>query len=183
MNDRQTAFVHYYLLDPNATQAAISAGYSKKTAYSMGQRLLKNVEVAKAIADGRKEREESTKVDAEFILVNLAAMIKADPCDIIDEDTGEYRRIHEWPLVWRRMLSAADVKVLFEGKGKDQKRIGEIIKYKFIDKLKAFELLGKHIDVQAFKEQLGLSGDADLVDRITASRERQKQNDNNKRMH
>ena len=47
---QQRSFVAEYLKDNNATQAAIRAGYSKKTAYSIGQRLLKKVEIAQAIA-------------------------------------------------------------------------------------------------------------------------------------
>ena len=49
LNDRQGLFVSEYIKDMNATQAAIRAGYSKKTAYSQGQRLLKNVEIKKAV--------------------------------------------------------------------------------------------------------------------------------------
>ena len=48
LNDRQRRFVEEYVIDGNATQAAIRAGYSAKTAYSIGSRLLKNVEVLKA---------------------------------------------------------------------------------------------------------------------------------------
>lgn len=50
---RQEDFVREFLLDLNATQAAIRAGYSASTAYSQGQRLLKNVEVQAAIAKAR----------------------------------------------------------------------------------------------------------------------------------
>ncbi len=45
MNERQRRFAEYYAADPNATAAAIAAGYSRRTAHSQGQRLLKNVEV------------------------------------------------------------------------------------------------------------------------------------------
>lgn len=49
MNKRQQLFVEEYIIDRNATQAAIRAGYSERTAYSQGQRLLKHVEVQPAI--------------------------------------------------------------------------------------------------------------------------------------
>jgi phage terminase small subunit len=52
---KQEAFVREYLVDLNATQAAIRAGFSAKTAYSAGQRALKNVEVAAAITDARRK--------------------------------------------------------------------------------------------------------------------------------
>ena len=56
MNSRQAVFVAEYLIDGNATQAAIRAGYSIRTAYSQGQRLLKNVKVLAAIQRAQKER-------------------------------------------------------------------------------------------------------------------------------
>ena len=51
MNDKQKRFAELYAAKPNATKAAIGAGYSEHTAYSQGQRLLKNVEVQKYIAE------------------------------------------------------------------------------------------------------------------------------------
>ncbi len=56
MTHKQSIFVAEYLKDMNATQAAIRAGYSPKTAYSIGQRLLKNVEISKAIHSAMNER-------------------------------------------------------------------------------------------------------------------------------
>lgn len=176
-------FVHYYLISLNATKAAIEAGYSKKTARSLGQRLLTNADIQKAIAAGKEDREEKTKVDAEWVLVNLADMIKADPSDIIDEDTGAYKRIHDWPLVWRRMLSAADVQEIWETEGKNKIKVGEIVKYKFIDKLKAFELLGKHVDVSAFAERIDVHVNDDLADRIARGRNRTTTDETEKRVH
>lgn len=55
LTPRQTRFVAEYLIDCNATQAAVRAGYSARTAYSIGGRLLKNVEVARGIAIGQAD--------------------------------------------------------------------------------------------------------------------------------
>src|SRR5947208_7688959 len=57
LTSRQRLFVDHYLVHVNATQAAIGAGYSRKTADSQGQRLLKNVEVAEAIEVSMRARE------------------------------------------------------------------------------------------------------------------------------
>lgn len=57
LNAKRAAFVREYLLNSNATQAAIRAGYSPKTSYSIGGRLLKDVEVAAAIRRGQEHRE------------------------------------------------------------------------------------------------------------------------------
>ena len=58
LNYKQKKFVAEYLKEPNATQAAINAGYSKKTSYSQGQRLLKNQKVSSLIDEGRRKIEE-----------------------------------------------------------------------------------------------------------------------------
>lgn len=58
MTPKQAAFVAEYLVDKNATQAAIRAGYSKKTAASQGERLLRNVEIRAAIDAAMQERTE-----------------------------------------------------------------------------------------------------------------------------
>ena len=55
ITDKQAKFISEYTKDFNATQAAIRAGYSPKTAYSIGQRLLKNVEVQAAMKEHRKK--------------------------------------------------------------------------------------------------------------------------------
>ena len=65
LTSKQKAFADEYLVDLNATQAAIRAGYSEATAYSQGQRLLKNVEVAGYIASAQSERSERTQINAD----------------------------------------------------------------------------------------------------------------------
>jgi len=65
LTDQQQRFVEEYLIDLNATQAAIRAGYSEKTADSIGLQLLRKTQVAEAIADAKAERSEQTQIDAE----------------------------------------------------------------------------------------------------------------------
>ena len=67
LNDQHRQFVTEYLIDFNATQAAIRAGYSKKTAYSQGQRLLKHAEVQKALAAAKEARAERTTITAAMV--------------------------------------------------------------------------------------------------------------------
>lgn len=78
MTEKQMRFCDEYLTDMNATQAAIRAGYSEKTAYSQGQRLLKNVEV-KAYIDEQIERIHSEKTaDAQEVLEYLTAVMRGE---------------------------------------------------------------------------------------------------------
>jgi len=73
MNNKQQRFVDEYLVDSNATQAAIRAGYSAKTAYVQGPRLLENVGVAAAIRAAQVEHRERTKVTVESLTEKLRA--------------------------------------------------------------------------------------------------------------
>ena len=73
LTPKQARFVEEYLIDLNATQAAIQAGYSKKTAYSQGQRLLKNVEVAAAIQAAQIEVSRRAKIAVDDVVTGLLA--------------------------------------------------------------------------------------------------------------
>jgi phage terminase small subunit len=88
LNPKQHAFVDQYMVDLNATQAAIRAGYSAKTAYAQGHRLLKHVEVAAAVTARRKELADKMKLDREWCLRALKnnhdRAMQAEP--VLDSD-------------------------------------------------------------------------------------------------
>lgn len=67
LNDKQAAFVREYLVDFNATQAAIRAGYSKRTAGSQAHDLLKKPEIQDALSEGQKRLAEATETEAEWV--------------------------------------------------------------------------------------------------------------------
>lgn len=69
---KQQRFVDEYLIDLNATQAAIRAGYSKKTANEQGSRLLANVSVSAAVAESMKSRSGRTGITQDMVLKELA---------------------------------------------------------------------------------------------------------------
>ncbi len=68
LTDKQKRFVEEYLVDLNATQAAIRAGYSEQTGYSIGQRLLKKVEVQEAIQQAQNKRSERTQITQDEVI-------------------------------------------------------------------------------------------------------------------
>ncbi|MEX2964513.1 terminase small subunit [Microbulbifer sp. TYP-18] len=152
LNDKQKLFVAEYLKDLNATQAAIRAGYSEKTAKSQGQRLLTNVDINRAISLAQDKRSERTQVDADYVLRRLAEIDQMDVLDILADD-GSLKPIREWPKVWRQFLSGMDLTELWEGSGDQRQIVGVLKKIKWPDKVKNLELLGKHVNVQAFREQ------------------------------
>ncbi len=147
LNDKQEMFCREYLVDLNATQAAIRAGYSDKTARSQANRMLTNVDIEKRIQELMSSRSEQLKVDAEYVLRRLVEIDQMDVADILLSN-GEIKPIKDWPKVWRITLSGIDVTEMAGDAA------GLLKKIKWPDKVKNLELLGKHISVQAFKEQV-----------------------------
>ncbi len=82
LNLRQRDFVLAYLAEPNAKQAAISAGYAEGSAEAQGSRLLSNVKVASVIAEGRKQVESKAMLDAEGIVGLWTQIALADPNEL-----------------------------------------------------------------------------------------------------
>ena len=156
MTPKQQRFIEEYLIDLNATQAAIRAGYSAKTANEQGARLLANVSVRSAIAEAKTKRSEDTQINAAWLLTRLAQESVADLSDLYDE-LGRVKPVKDWPLIWRQGLVAGiEVEMIGEG-------AGHVTKIKISDRIKRLELIGKHIDVQAFKEKIEHSGTMTLV--------------------
>jgi phage terminase small subunit len=68
LTPKQQRFVQEYLVDGNATRAATAAGYSAKTAYSQGQRLLKNVEISAALKQGKQKTAQKLEITREKLM-------------------------------------------------------------------------------------------------------------------
>lgn len=165
---KQAQFVREYLIDLNATQAAIRCGYSAKTAYSQGQRLLKDVEVAAEIDRLKIERMGRIEVDADYVLRRLYEMAEADRADLYDE-SGALLPVREWPEVWRKgMVTGIEVNELWEGRGDDREIIGQVKKIRTETPLAILQTIGKHIKVNAFQDIVqhkGLEGLAERMER------------------
>lgn len=159
LTPKQARFVQEYLLDLNATQAAIRAGYSEKTARQVGAENLTKPDVAAALAEAQASRSERTQIDADWVLDRLAKEATADLADILDE-AGAIKAVSEWPLIWRQgLVSGLDVhEEVVEGV-----KIGQTVKIKLSDRIKRIELIGKHVNVQAFREQVHSTGSIALT--------------------
>lgn len=156
---KQQRFVAEYLVDLNATQAAIRAGYSARTAAEQASRLLTNVKVSESVQAAMKARSERTKIDADWVLQRLAAQAEADMAELFDEH-GALRPVKDWPEVWRKgLVAGVDVFEEFAGQGAERQSIGFTKKIKLADRLKNLELIGKHVDVGAFKDKVEHSGE------------------------
>lgn len=157
---KQQRFVAEYLIDLNQTQAAIRAGYSEKTAAEQASRLLTNVKVSEAVQAAMKARSDRTEIDADWVLKRLARDATADLADLYDEN-GTLKPVHEWPIAWRTGL-VAGIETVQERDGEDAEGkpvYATVRKVKLLDRTKLVELIGKHVEVGAFKEKVEHSGE------------------------
>lgn len=155
MTPKQERFVQEYLIDLNATQAAIRAGYSAKTAKSLGQRLLTYADVKKAVEEALAERGKRTEITQDRILRELARIAFADP-----------RNVFEWgpdsvTLKDSASLSDDDAAAVSEV-SQTITESGGSVKGKMYDKQRALELLGRHLGMFTDKVQLDHSGSVSL---------------------
>jgi phage terminase small subunit len=125
LTDKQQRFVEEYLIDLNATQAAIRAGYSEKTAQEQSSRLLSNVMVQKALAESSRQRAEKTGITAEWVLAEAAKSYQINARTKTDDEGNEVQ------------INPAAAKGFLE-------------------------LVGKHVEVQAFKDKVEQSGSLTL---------------------
>jgi phage terminase small subunit len=125
---KQEQFCNEYLVDLNATQAAIRAGYSAKTAAQQGFQLLKKTSVAKAIQKKIQERSRRTEINADWVLSQAAEVFKVA--------MGQ----SETKIVVRESI----------GDGMTEHRTQEMEKHDLASANKALEIIGKHIDIKAF---------------------------------
>lgn len=152
LNPQRRRFVEEYLVDLNGTEAAIRAGYSARSAKAQASQLLALPEVQTAVSEAQASRSARTKIDADWVLQRLAAEADADVADLYDE-TGTLKPVKDWPLIWRKGLVAGlDVEEVRE----EGAVVAVIRKVKLSDRIKRIELIGKHVGVQAFREQLGI---------------------------
>jgi phage terminase small subunit len=147
LTDKQEMFCREYLIDLNATQAAIRAGYSEKTARASGCENLTKPDIQNRIAELKADRNEQVSVDAAYVLRRLIEIDEMDVLDILNAN-GELKPIKDWPKVWRTTLSGMDVTEMAGDAA------GLLKKIKWPDKVKNLELLGKHVTVQAFKDNV-----------------------------
>lgn len=162
LNVKQQRFVDEYLIDLNATQAALRAGYSPLTSYAQGARLLKHAEVAKAIAERQGKLIEKTGITQERVLNELAL--------IGFSNMQDYMRVGydgdptlDWSNLTREQaaaLSEVTVDEYKDGRGEDARDVKRV-KFKLSDKQNALVNIGKHLGM--FKDQVHHSGAVEVI--------------------
>jgi phage terminase small subunit len=145
---KQIRFIEEYLVDLNATQAATRAGYSAKTAYSAGQRLLKHVEVAEAISAARKAQAERTEVSADAVIAELAKLGFANMADYMKAGPNGDPYLDFSKLTRDQAAALIEVTVddYIDGRGEDSRAVRRV-KFKLADKRAALVELGRHFGI------------------------------------
>lgn len=159
---KQKMFVHEYLVDLNATQAAIRAGYSEKTAEVIGFENIRKPNIEKAIQKAMDERAKRVDVTAERVLQELAHMAYDDIKNYLSyrtektlldyDDTGK-------PIIgYKQVVDVLDSDVV------DTRNIQEIsinnkgeFKFKLYSKADALNALGKHLGMFTDKSEVKMT--------------------------
>ncbi|WP_449540982.1 terminase small subunit [Enterobacter ludwigii] len=169
----QEAYCQSYIKSPeNQSQAAIDAGFSPNTAAVKASVMMRDERIQKRIAELMEERNKRNRVSADYVLMRLVEIDQMDVLDILNDD-GSLKPIREWPKIWRTTLSGFDLSSTIMNMNEDS--IETILKkIKWPDKVKNLELIGKHVDVNAFKERLEVSGTVTIAERMAKARDRVK---------
>lgn len=171
----QEAYCQSYIKTPeNQTQAAINAGFSPNTAAVKASVMMRDERIQKRIAELMEERNKRLRVSADYVLLRLVEIDQMDVIDILNDDMS-IKPVSEWPKVWRQYLTGFELADMFEGRGDEKELVGILKKIKWPDKVKNLELIGKHVDVNAFKERLEVSGTVTIADRMAKARRRVKE--------
>lgn len=140
LTDKQELFCQEYLIDLNATQAAIRAGYSEKTAHSMGAENLTKPEIQQRVSELNKSRLEATGISQKRVLEEYAKIAFFDIRNIYTEH-GSLKQITELKDAEAGALSAVKTFEVYA----DGQIIGENKEVKVFDKIRALDALGKHL--------------------------------------
>lgn len=137
-------------------EAGIQAGYSAQTAEQIASQTLKRPHVRAYYDEQLAARSKRTGIDADYVLQRLADIEQMDVGDIFDAD-GKMLPLQRWPKIWRQNVKEIDLKT------------GKI---KLQDKLRTLELIGKHVGVRAFAEQIEVTDMTGIAARIEKARKR-----------
>ncbi len=158
MTPKQERFVAEYLKDLNATQAAIRAGYSKKTAEVQGWRLLRNAEISALVFQSKTRQLESADLTATRVLEELRRLAFSDVTGLFDEQ-GNLKPIHT--LTPEQAAAIASLEVVQRNLTSGDGHTDIVQKLKVWDKTKALEMLAKHFAL--LTERVEHSGGLDIV--------------------
>lgn len=136
LTPKQQRFIDEYLVDLNGTQAAIRAGYSPKTAREQATRLLANVRVAAELQKRRERLKNKLEISQERVLAELAAIAFANGADFVTIRGGTVHVVDTEHVDQEKLPAIAGIKEGLYG-----------VEIKLHDKVRALELIGKHLNL------------------------------------
>jgi len=165
LTPKQERFVEEYLVDLNATQAAIRAGYSDKLANTNAPKLLQNTAIAAAIQSARAALSARTEITQDRVLKEYARLAFLDPRKLFD-NTGAPLAIHQLDDDTAAAIAGLDVVQV----GNAEVGVGDVLKYKLCDKKGALDSVARHLGM--FNDKLDLKVTDALADRLARARKR-----------
>lgn len=155
LTPKQQRFVEEYLVDLCATQAAIRAGYSSKTAGKIAYQLLAKPHIQAAIAAAKAARSERTEITQDMVLRELARIAFGDLRDVMTwgPDGVTFKASNE--LTDDQAAMVAEI-------SETTTQNGGSLKLKAHDKVRAMELLGKHLGTFIDRSKVDIEGGLDI---------------------
>lgn len=163
LTPRQAAFVQEYLVDLNATQAALRAGYSASTAHSQGAAFLKKPQISTAVREALNRRSARVELSQDAVIEELRRIAFGDLRDIAEWGADGVQFKNSNDLTAEQAATVAEISESVTSTG-GSKRI------KRHDKVKALELLGRHMGM--WNDKLNVTGGAELAAAIEEGRKR-----------
>lgn len=157
LQPKQEAFaVNVVANGGDKVKARADAGYSTKMKMvSQGvdaDKLFNHAKISLRIAELQKEKDAIAKkefqIDAEYVLRRLKQIDDLDILDIMEDDLSAFKKLSEWPKVWRTSISGVDVKRIVDGED-----LAIVEKIKWPDKVKNLDMIGKHVTVKAWDKE------------------------------
>ena len=157
LTPKQARFVQEYLIDLNAAQAAIRAGYSAKTARVIGHENLTKPDIAAAIEKAMAERAERTELTADWVIDELRKIAGANMADYV-QYTPEGAPHLDFAALTRDQAAAVREMTVEDVVG------GKRVSFKLYDKLGALDKLGRHLGIFREKQQSEVEVAVDVVE-------------------
>jgi phage terminase small subunit len=175
LTPKQERFVDEYLIDLNATQAAIRAGFSAKTAEQIGHQLLQKTSVAEAVARAKAERSARIGLTADRVLEELAAVAFARMPEYAEWGEGDTMGLKPSAALSERQAAAiiqvTETEKFVKALGRGEQLMSRERSIKLHDKLGALKLAGQHIGMFAERHEISGPGGSDIVVRARDYRE------------
>jgi len=160
LNRRQKTFVQEYLVDLNATQAAIRAGYSTKTARDMGCENLTKPNIQKAIAEAIASRAAKNGMDADATMREIALLASSDMADYVRVDEGgavQVIPLDQLPEGKTKAIRKLKERRVIKSTTEGDQVMESTLEFELYDKLKGLELLARHHSLLHDKQEIDLN--------------------------